>query len=540
MITLLRENPLLLLFLVAGIGYPLGRIRIGEASIGVAAVLFVGLAFGALDPSLKMPEIVHQLGLALFVYNVGLSSGPGFFASLRGRGLRDNLFILSMILGAAGLTVGLHFLLALRPAMTAGLFAGSLTSTPSLAAAVDYLKGRGVEVGLSEPVVGYSLGYPVSILSMILTIYIVQRLWKVDYAAEARQVGAGVNDPITNITVRVTKPELAGLTIREVVEQHQLKAVFGRLKHDQHYEVVGWKTRLHVGDLLTVVGSDPELERVALALGEVAEEHADMDRGEVDTRRMFVSNPKVAGMRIKDLALPQKHGAVITRVRRGDVDLLPHADMVLELGDRVRVLARRNVLSEVAGYFGDSVKALSEINITSWAFGLALGILLGTVPIPIPGGITLKLGMAGGPLVVALLLGNIHRTGTFVWTLPYSANMTLRQIGLIFFLAGVGTRSGYEFYTTLVTGTGLPMLGAAAVIVCTTAFLTLWIGHRLLKIPMGLLVGMLAGLQTQAATLGFTLEQTKNELPNVGYATIYPLAMVSKIVLAQVLLALLL
>ena len=255
---------------------------------------------------------------------------------------------------------------------------------------------------------------------------------------------------------------------------------------------------------------------------------------------MFVSNPRVAGLRLRELQLPQRFGAIVTRVRRGDVDLLPNAEMTLELGDRVRVLTRRTNMAEVARFFGDSYRALSEIDISSFSFGLALGILLGLVPIPLPGGITIKLGLAGGTLIVALVLGALSRTGPVVWSLPYSANLMLRQIGLILFLAGVGTRSGYDFFRTLAEGGGFAMLAAAALIVSATGLVTLWVGHRLLKIPMGVLVGMLAAVQTQPATLGFALEQTGNELPNVGYATVYPAAMVAKIVIAQLLLTLLL
>jgi putative transport protein len=539
MIAILRENPLLLLFLVAGIGYPLGRMKVGESSLGVAAVLFVGLAFGALDPALKLPEVIYQLGLALFVYTVGLSSGPGFFSSLRGRGLRDNLFAIGMILVAAALTVGAHVALALRPALSAGLFTGVLTNTPALAAVVESLKRSGGN--LADPVVGYSMAYPVSVLGMILAIYAMQRLWKVDYAAEARGLRgvAGVAEPISNVTVRVTHPAAMGLTAPELMVQHGWKVVFGRIKRGDRFFVADHETRLQEGDRLTVVGSAEALAWAVAGLGEVESEGVDLDRHEVDTRRMFVSDAKVAGRPLRELQLPQRFGAVITRVRRGDVELLPHADMVLELGDRVRVLTRRSAMAEVARLLGDSYRALSEIDISSFSFGLALGIGLGLVPIPLPGA-TVKLGLAGGPLIVALFLGARGRTGPIVWSLSYSANLMLRQVGLILFLAGVGTRSGYDFFRTLAEGSGFAILGASVLIVAAVGLMTLWVGYRVLKIPMGLLTGMLSALQTQPATLGFALEQSGNELPNVGYATVYPAAMVTKILVAQILLGLLL
>jgi putative transport protein len=175
----------------------------------------------------------------------------------------------------------------------------------------------------------------------------------------------------------------------------------------------------------------------------------------------------------------------------------------------------------------------------SFSLGLALGLLLGLVPIPLPGGVVLRLGFAGGPLVVALILSTLERTGPIVWSLPYSSNLMLRQIGLIFFLAGIGTRSGYAFFQTLTDGNGLILLSASALIICAVALTLLWIGYRMMKIPLGVLFGMAAGLQTQPAVLGFALEQTNNELPNIGYTTVFPVAMITKIVLAQVLLTVL-
>ena len=213
---------------------------------------------------------------------------------------------------------------------------------------------------------------------------------------------------------------------------------------------------------------------------------------------------------------------------------------LLERGDRVRVLTRRETMDAVSDLFGDSYRALSEIDILSFSLGLALGLLLGLVPIPLPGGVSVKLGLAGGPLIVALVLGWRERTGPLLWVLPYSANLTLRQIGLILFLAGIGTRSGYAFFTTLTQGSGLALFGAGILITTGVAVTMLYVGYRVLKTPMGLLTGMLAGLQTQPAVLGFALEQSGNDLPNIGYASVYPVATIAKIVFSQLVLTILL
>lgn len=545
MVQILIDNPLLLLFVVAAIGYPLGRIKIWGINLGVAAVLFAGLVVGALHPDLKLPEIIYTLGLVLFVYTIGLTSGPGFFASLHRRGLRDNLLVVGMISLAALLTVVAHLALNLSATLTAGLFAGSLTNTPALAGVVENVKGIATpdtaDRLLAEPVVGYSITYPMGVVAMILAIALLQRLWRIDYEAESQGLAEFTsNKRLHTRTIQVTRPEAMRKSVHDLIDQEGWGVVFARLKRGDQLTLVSGDIRLQSGDLLSVVGPLDELERATAYLGEVCEQRLDFDRSEFDYRRMFVSNPRLAGRRLKELGLPGRYGAVVTRVRRGDFELVPRGDMVLELGDQVRVLTQRQRLESVRSVFGDSYRALSEIDILSFGLGVGLGLLLGIVPVPLPGGIVFKLGFAGGPLIVALILGTVGRTGPIVWSIPYSANLTLRQIGLVLFLAGIGTRAGHAFVTTLTQGGGLAIFAAGAVITSATAFGTLWIGHKLLRIPMGLLTGMLAGLQTQPAVLGFSLEQTRNELPNMGYATVYPMAMIVKILIAQLLLTLLL
>jgi putative transport protein len=544
-LTILIENPLLLLFLVAAIGYPLGRIRVRGGSLGVASVLFTGLAVGSLHPDLKLPEIVYVLGVALFVYTVGLANGPAFLASLRREGLRNNLLVVGVLVGAAGLTAAAHALFKLKPALTVGLFAGSLTNTPALAAILDVIKHTAPRPMLSrllaDPVVGYSIAYPMGVIGVILAISFFQRLWKIDYAAEAQQLrGLGVaTDPLANITIRVSRAEATGIPIEALRRDHGWDVIFGRIRHENAVSLPDSSSCFSIGDQVTAVGTKEELERVTRVLGEVSETEIDLDRREFDYRRIFVSNPRLVGRRLRDLRLKETYGAIITRIRRGDDDILASGATVLELGDRVRVITHRDRIDQVSAFFGDSYRAVSEVDILTFSLGLAFGLFLGTLPIPLPGGSELRLGFAGGPLVTALVLGTLGRTGPLVWTLPYGANLTLRQLGLILFLAGVGTRAGYGFVSTFAQEGGLQLFATGLVITVTTAVSMLWIGYRLLKIPMGLLIGMLAGLQTQSAVLGYALEQSRNDLPTVGYASVYPVATITKIILAQLLLTLL-
>jgi putative transport protein len=378
------------------------------------------------------------------------------------------------------------------------------------------------------------------VIGMILAISLMQKVWKIDYASEARELrGYGIStEPLKNMTILVNRPEAAGITIEKLRKDNGWDVIFGRVRHGDIISLPDPLFCFSPGDLVTAVGSAEELERIAGFLGERSNEEIDLDRREFDFRRIFVSNPSLAGRRIRDLHLKEKYGAIVSRIRRGDNDILPHGDTVLELGDRVRVISDRERMDEVSAFFGDSYRAVSEVDILTFSLGLAVGLFVGTVPIPLPGDAELRLGFAGGPLLTALILGTLGRTGPMVWSLPYGANRTLRQIGLILFLAGVGTRAGYGFVTTFASEGGILLFAAGAVITCFTAIAMLWVGYRLLKIPMSLLVGMLAGLQTQSAVLGFAMEQTRNDLPTVGYASVYPVATISKIILAQLLLLL--
>lgn len=541
-VQLLIKNPLLYLFAVAAVGYPLGRIKVFGISLGVAAVLFTGLGFGSLHPDLKLPEIVYVLGLVLFVYTIGLASGPAFAASFKRDGVRNNLFAVGVLAFAAGLTFILARLGGIKPTLTAGMFAGSLTNTPAIAGVLETIKSYAdkpaLDAMLSEPVIAYSITYPVGVVGMILAITLVQRLFKIDYKADAACVKgvSGSTETLHTHTILVTRKEAEGATLRNLFAKHKWNAVIGRVKHGGHMMVATGGSTLSVGDLVAVVGPEDELAKIAAFLGELSAEHIERDKSELEVRRIFVSSQDVEGRQLKHLRIDEKFGAVVTRLRRGDVDMVVSGSTTLEPGDRVRVVARREKMAEVSAFFGDSYRAVSEMDIMTFSLGLAVGLAIGIAPIPMPGDITVKLGFAGGPLIVGLLLGIIGRTGDMVWTIPYSVNMSLRQIGLVLFLAGVGTKAGYGFFHTMASGGGLYIFFAGAAITFITALLTLIVGYKLLNIPMCVLTGMLAGLQTQPALLGFALEQSRNDLPNVGYASVYPTATILKILLAQALL----
>lgn len=537
MIDLLVREPILLLLALAALSYPLGRLQFGGASLGLAAVLFVGLAFGALDPRLELPEFVYVFGLVLFVYTVGLTSGRGLVASLRRESLPEFALVALVLAGATAITVGIARVLSLDPGVGAGVFAGGLTNTPALAAILERTRQFGPDAGVTDPTIGYSLTYPVGVLGMLGALAVMRRLFGVTDASEQERLAAtGVltPEPVTR-SVLVTRLPRTDTLLESLRTRHDWQVVFGRLSRDGSTHIIGPGTTVRNGDTLTVVGSPAEVQRVVAELGEESPDRIDFDRSALDYRRVFVSNREVAGRSLAELDLPTRFGAVVTRIRRGDVEMLARGDTVLELGDRVRVVTERSRLDAVSHYFGDSYRSLSEVDILAFSVGPALGLLLGLVTLPLPGGLDLRLGIAGGPLIVALILGYLGRTGPVVWVLPYSANLTLRQIGLLLFLAAIGTRAGWEFRSLLATGGGLTVVAGGALLTCATAATVIWVAYRIMKMPYALVGGVLAAVQTQPAVLGFALEQSRSDLPNLTYARLYPVALVSKILLAQVL-----
>ncbi|MCC6873977.1 MAG: transporter [Sandaracinaceae bacterium] len=533
--SLLRE-PLLALFIVAAAGYLIGKIKIGGVSLGVAAVLFAGLALSALEPAIVVPDLIPKLGLALFIYSIGLSSGPGFFRLFRARGLRDGGLALGVLIAAAAISIGLGRLFGVSPELTAGLYCGSLTNTPALAAVVEGLSGEAA----SAPVVAYSVAYPFGVLGVLAAIVIVQRSLRLTYAVDrpSRLDPAAVGQALVSATVRVTSPEVTGKPLDELASAHGLHVRFSRLLHEGALKVADENAGVAQGDKLTVVGTHDHVQRAVALLGEQVGDRLDLDRSVLDYRRVFVSNPDLVEKPLESLRLFERYGATLTRIRRGDVELLAEDETELELGDRVRVVAPRERMSEISKLLGDSYQALAEIDALAFGLGIVLGLLLGAVPIPLPGGASFELGVAGGPLIAGLVLGRLGRTGPIVWTLPFSASVTLRQWGLLLFLGGVGLRSGSAFAQTVASPEGLRLLGAGAVVTFATSLGTLLIGHFILRIPFSVLCATVAGVHTQPAVLAFAHEQARSDLPRLGYTAVFPIASVAKIVLAQLILLL--
>jgi putative transport protein len=536
----LADNPLLVLFAVVIAGSLVGRLRVGSFSLGISAVLFAGLAASAIAPELALPEIVYQLGLVLFVYTVGLASGPRFLPALRNGGLRLNGLVVVLAAAAIAETALLAGLLSLDPVTATGMFTGALTNTPALAGVVDALPhvvdGSALPAAGARAVVGYSLAYPIGVAGTIALMSLLQRAWRIDHAQEARQAGLAPA-PLENWTVRVGRTDRP--RVDEIARRSHATVTASRVLHGRDLHIPTPGEQLATGDDVALVGTPAALRRAVKWLGRRVDADLAADDG-VEYRRVFVSNPAVVGVPLGDLHLPEQHGVTVTRIRRGDVDQVATADSVLELGDRVRLVAPKGGIRRAGELMGDSYKHLTELNVLTFAAGLVLGLLVGLIPIPLPGGATVHLGIAGGPLLVALVLGALGTTGPLVWHVPSGVNLAVRQIGIVLFLAGIGTRAGEAFGKAIADPSSLVVIGAGATLTVSVALTALVVAHRVLRVPFGEAMGMVGGLQTQPAVLAYADEQCGTELSMRGYTSVYPAAMIAKIIAAQVLLVALL
>ncbi len=534
---LFSSNPLLVLFLVAALGYVVGNVTVKGTNLGVAAVLFVGLIFGGLFPEIEIPNIVFLLGLTIFVYTIGLSNGRAFFKNIKRNGVRDLLFIVGMLTFSGGITALVHYLFGFSSALSAGLFAGSTTNTPALAGLLDSIQKKSasglVDIMQQEAVIGYSLSYPMGVIGVMIAIALMRNLLKIDFKQEAKDLSREYpsGQEVNSISLQLSKLDDKGITIRDLLKSNDWKVVFGRLSKNERVFLPDWDTLLENGDILTLAGSEEDVQMVSNALGNAVPNKLSEDSSVYQNSRIFVSNARIAGKTIASLNLREQFSAIITRVRRGDTDVIADAHTVLELGDRIRFVARKEDIKGLRKLFGDSYDAISHINLFSFGVGMALGLLLGMITFTFSPSVSFKLGFAGGPLIIGLILGSLRRTGPIVWTLPYSANLTLRQFSLTLLLATIGLQSGSTFFSTIGDGgAGLIFIGGT-LISCVTAFITLFIGYKWIKIPFSFLMGMVSN---QPAILQFAIDKSGNDLPSHGYTIMFPIALIIKIVYVQI------
>lgn len=520
----LAQQPLLYLFLLLGIGMAFGHIKVRGVSLGAAAVLFagialtaVGLTFGA---EMLVPHEVGTLGLALFAFAIGIVSGPSFFHTMR-NSANVILLVVAAFVVTAAVAYGLGKALGMETALIAGTFAGALTNTPALAAA-------GAASG-NEPLatVGYSIAYIWGVLGMLLMAMMALSYGKNDTDKPS---------PLTNRTIRVE------LDDHPTIESLQAKLggnlQFSRLRRGEDGPITHPKAAdvLYRDDLITVVGPNADVDSAIRLIGHMSSHSLMSDRRYLDFRRVTVSNPELAGRSLSELGLEDRFGATISRVRRGDVDMVGEGGLVLLLGDRARIVAPTARMDEISKFFGDSSRGLSDINPVALGLGLALGLFAGQIQIPLPGGSTFAIGSAAGALLVGLIMGRLGRIGSFRTALPHTACNVLSEIGLLVFLAYAGANAGTQIVVAFSSGAwiNIVILGFA---ITTTISVGLYMSMRFVtKMGGTRLSGLLGGAQTQPAVLAFANNRTNGD-PRValGYAMVYPVAMILKILLAQIL-----
>jgi putative transport protein len=521
MIRVLTEQPLVVLFIVLAAGTLIGAVRVGGIAAGPAGALFAGLALSAAIPEVAevIPPLVGTLGLALFAYTVGLAGGPSFFAGLR-RNARTMLGAVAVFVGLAVVAAVAGRWLGLASADVAGVYAGAVTNTPGLAAAVEV-------VGTNQPVVGYSLAYPFGVMGMILAIVIGTR-W-----SRARPTAEDLDPPqaATYGNVEVTRTGLP--TLDELTGFDGQTLVFSRVRRGDEERTPDGGLHLEPGDIVTVIGPERTVEDITEYLGRPAQDDLPLDRRQIDFRRVVLSNPRYAGETVAGLRLG-RFDAVAGFVRRGDVDLVAAPDLIVELGDRIRVVAPRERLGEVVRELGDSERAVVVADPIGFSLGLLLGLAIGLIPIPLPG-TTLQLGTAAAPLLVGLLLGRVGHTGPVSWQLPYAVNQALRQLGVLLFLGTVGLGAGPQLIEALRTATGLILLAFGAGLTLIAAVALVLLG-RALELGSARLAGTIAGAQNQPAILAFAVDRTDgDDRVNLAYALLFPPTFIAKILCAQVL-----
>jgi len=521
MVDLLTASPLLALFGVMGLGYLLGQVNMFGFRLGVAGVLFSGLFVGAFCPHLAVPGLVGTLGLVLFVYAMGLQSGPSFFGNLRKRGVKYSILALTVLLSGFGVLLLWARPLHLTREQAAGLFTGATTNTPALSVVLQIAHS-------TLPAETYSIAYPFGVIGILICFHLAKVAIRPELEPPVRKRAAKERN------FRITNPEVDKKTFDEFYREYGDRGFrISRLAHEGTVEVASYDTRLHLGDQVVVIGDEESLAAAEKLLGEPLLTHLEIDRSLIDYRRIMVSNRQIVGLTIHQLLHEIPVPCSITRMRRGDEDIVPTLDTIVEYGDRLRVVAHREALRDVSRFLGDSIRGTAEMNFASLGLGLVVGALVGMIPIPIPGFGSLQLGFGGGPLVVALVLGHLQRTGPFTWTIPTSAGLTLRQLGLLLFMAVVGLNSGAGFVHTFLKNGPLFLLAGASVtlVVSVPALL---IGHKVFRMPFAELLGVVSGIHTESAAVGFASRMIASEEPEIGYSSVYPIALVLKVVLAQV------
>ncbi|PPW38375.1 putative transporter [Escherichia coli] len=536
-----------ILALVAVVGLFIGNVKFRGIGLGIGGVLFGGIIVGhfvsqaGMTLSSDMLHVIQEFGLILFVYTIGIQVGPGFFASLRVSGLRLNLFAVLIVIIGGLVTAILHKLFDIPLPVVLGIFSGAVTNTPALGAGQQILRDLGTPMEMVDQMgMSYAMAYPFGICGILFTMWMLRVIFRVNVETEAQQHESSRTNGgalIKTINIRVENPNLHDLAIKDVPILNGDKIICSRLKREETLKVPSPDTIIQLGDLLHLVGQPADLHNAQLVIGQEVDTSLSTKGTDLRVERVVVTNENVLGKRIRDLHFKERYDVVISRLNRAGVELVASGDIILQFGDILNLVGRPSAIDAVANVLGNAQQKLQQVQMLPVFIGIGLGVLLGSIPVFVPGfPAALKLGLAGGPLIMALILGRIGSIGKLYWFMPPSANLALRELGIVLFLSVVGLKSGGDFVNTLVNGEGLSWIGYGALITAVPLITVGILARMLAKMNYLTMCGMLAGSMTDPPALAFAnnLHPTSGAAA-LSYATVYPLVMFLRIITPQLL-----
>lgn len=536
---------LLLYSFVIAIGMLLGKVKFRGVSLGVAFVLFAGIIvshFG-FTGNIRTISFIQDFGLILFVYSLGLQVGPSFFSSFRKGGMKMNRLAVLMVVLNLVVAVGAYLVFFDKDnpnsfPMLVGVLSGAVTNTPGLGAAEEALRqigGSGADIAT-----GYACAYPLAVLGVILTPMIVKAICRIRDDKENEQLTT--QEQVDTSTkparqyIKMENDRLDGKTILQLRSLINREFICSRLMHDGSVITPHKDTVVHLGDQLCMVSSEDDAEPIRTILGSLVEVEWDHQQGAepLVSRRIVVTKEKLNGKTLGQLHLGSVYDVTITRVVRSGTELFASASLILQIGDRLTVVGKSSSVAAVAQRLGNELKRLDTPNIATLFIGILVGVLFGSIPIAIPGIPTpMKLGLAGGPLVVAILISRFgYKFGLVTYT-KASANMMLREVGIALFLASVGIKSGAGFFETITSGDGLIYMLSGLLITVVPVFIVALVARKFYKLNYYSIIGVVAGASTNPPALAFANGQTEHDAPAVAYSTVYPLTMFLRILTAQ-------
>lgn len=543
---------ILILSVVAIIGLWLGRIKIRGVGLGIGGVLFGGIIVGHFISEFRWHldshamHFIKEFGLILFVYTIGIQVGPGFFASLKSSGLRLNVLAATIVVLGGFTAVVLHYLFDLPLEVFLGIYSGAVTNTPSLAAAQQILQELGDGMTQTDLLgLGYAMAYPFGILGILLSMWLVRVVFKVniDDEADAHENHASVKKKdLLSVNVVIENPNMDCLSFAELESLIGPGIVCSRMKTQGELMVPGLDTVLKVGDYLHFVSdSKDKLHHAVMIVGKEIKESLSTKGTTLKSDRVVVTNEKILGKKLGELNLKRKHNVVISRLNRAGVELVANRNSTLQFGDILYIVGAQADIKHVGTMLGNTASKLNHVQMLPIFIGIALGVLLGSIPFQLPHlPAPLKLGLAGGPLIVAIILARIGSIGRLYWFMPPSANLALREIGIVLFLAVVGISSGGNFVTTIVEGEGLTWMGYGVAITLVPLITVGMFARYYLKVNYLTLCGLMAGSMTDPPALAFANSiHATSGASALAYATVYPLVMCLRILSPQVIAVLL-